>query len=291
MRAPSLIEVVGLEDGRARARELARVQRALRAGVDPASVVWAPLPWERAVEDARRRYAAGGISIGLPTLSIGVGGVQWTPIQLGSSLKLWLRADLGVTLNGSTVSAWADQSGNGRNATQGTAANQPTYTTLGNQAALTFDGANDLLDCVNIGSIAQPFTFWIVGKATDNNVNRTLVDSASGGRISVYMSAPIALFAGAAVGSGLTMGTTNARVLECRFDGASSFVRQDATQSANINPGADGTGQTRIGANSSASAFYNGTIAEVALVSGSMSATDRAAMRSYLGSRYGITVA
>lgn len=47
----------------------------------------------------------------------------------GSGLKLWLRSDLGVTLVGSKVSAWADQSGNANHATQGTDAKRPTYTT------------------------------------------------------------------------------------------------------------------------------------------------------------------
>lgn len=44
-------------------------------------------------------------------------------------LALWLRADLGVTEVSGRVSVWADQSGNGRNATQGTAALRPVRVT------------------------------------------------------------------------------------------------------------------------------------------------------------------
>jgi hypothetical protein len=66
-----------------------------------------------------------------------------------SGCVLWLRADLGVTLNGSTVSAWADQSGTGNHASQGTAANQPTYSASsgpgGSRPGITFDGADDNL--------------------------------------------------------------------------------------------------------------------------------------------------
>jgi hypothetical protein len=40
---------------------------------------------------------------------------------------LWLRADLGITFNGAAVSGWADQSGNGNNASQSTVASQPTF--------------------------------------------------------------------------------------------------------------------------------------------------------------------
>jgi hypothetical protein len=44
-----------------------------------------------------------------------------------NGVVLWLRSDVGITLNGSNVSAWADQSGQGNNAAQTTAANQPPF--------------------------------------------------------------------------------------------------------------------------------------------------------------------
>lgn len=64
-----------------------------------------------------------------------------------SGLQLWLDAsDAGsVTLNGSTVSQWSDKSGGGKNASQGTANNQPTYasSSLNSRATLTLDGTSD----------------------------------------------------------------------------------------------------------------------------------------------------
>ena len=42
-------------------------------------------------------------------------------------LALWLRADLGITLDDGNVSGWADQSGNGNSFTQLTTAFQPLY--------------------------------------------------------------------------------------------------------------------------------------------------------------------
>jgi hypothetical protein len=65
---------------------------------------------------------------------------------------------LGVTLNGSDVSAWADQSGNGAHASQGTAADQPAYVTVGGQNGrpyLGFDAANTEF---MLGSLAAPST-------------------------------------------------------------------------------------------------------------------------------------
>jgi hypothetical protein len=61
----------------------------------------------------------------MPRLSLGLGaqnirkvggGAPFSPANL-SGLSLWLKADAGVTLSGSNVTAWADQSGNGKNAT------------------------------------------------------------------------------------------------------------------------------------------------------------------------------
>lgn len=75
-------------------------------------------------------------------------GYLWTPAQL--SPALWLdAADANtITLNGSTVSQWNDKSGNGRNATQTTATNQPTYSATGinSKPSLNFDGSNDFMD-------------------------------------------------------------------------------------------------------------------------------------------------
>ena len=83
------------------------------------------------------------------TRMVVLGRKLWTPAALGSSLALWLDADdvSTITLNGSNVSQWNDKSGNGRNVSQATAANQPTYTPSGlnGRPAVVFDGVNDYL--------------------------------------------------------------------------------------------------------------------------------------------------
>jgi hypothetical protein len=54
-----------------------------------------------------------------------------------ANLALWLSADFGVTLSGSNVTAWADQSGNGKNAT---ATSTPTLSTVNGQTFMNFAG-------------------------------------------------------------------------------------------------------------------------------------------------------
>ena len=80
---------------------------------------WEAMSRRRSPRAARRN--SGGASAAL-----------LNPSQiLGANLKIWCRADLGVTLNSTTVSAWADQSGAGNNLTQGTGTNQPTFIASG----------------------------------------------------------------------------------------------------------------------------------------------------------------
>jgi len=94
----------------------------------------------------------------------GGGGGSFDPSQL-SGLALWLKADTGVTLDGSgNVSSWADQSGNGRNATQTDAAKRPTVTSGGVNGlpSLVFSGAQTLLGSGAL--LANGVTAFIVAK-------------------------------------------------------------------------------------------------------------------------------
>jgi hypothetical protein len=73
-----------------------------------------------------------------------------TPLEvLGTNLELWLQANKGITLNGSDVSAWADQSGKSNNFSQGTPLNQPAFnvgdSNWGGRPSLTLDGVDHFL--------------------------------------------------------------------------------------------------------------------------------------------------
>lgn len=72
--------------------------------------------------------------------------LEFTPRSINGCV-LWLRADLGVTLSDDKVTNWADQSGNGNDASQATPANQPTWkeSSFGEQPSIEFDGINDYL--------------------------------------------------------------------------------------------------------------------------------------------------
>lgn len=89
-----------------------------------------------------------------------------SPISfLGQLVVAWYRSDLGISLNGSTVSAWADQSGHGHHMVQTTAADQPGYVGgIAGVAGLTISGSNQWLVTMvtNEFSLAQPFEVFAV---------------------------------------------------------------------------------------------------------------------------------
>ena len=68
-----------------------------------------------------------------------------TPLSI-PGLKLWLKSDAGITLNGSNISSWNDQSGNSNNTNQSDISQQPLFVSsvLNNLPALRFNGNNVL---------------------------------------------------------------------------------------------------------------------------------------------------
>ena len=87
------------------------------------------------------------------------------PIPL-ANLKLWLKADAGITLNGSNVSAWADQSGNNNNASQSVAIRQPVFVANSQNGlpAIVFDGSDDFMITSAIELSGKVYTGYYVFK-------------------------------------------------------------------------------------------------------------------------------
>jgi len=99
--------------------------------------------------DKSRRSAVIIIMLGVITIGL----LANTPAVLAQltvtdGLQFWVKADAGITMGATGVSVWADQSGNGRNATAETL-NQPEFVSfepgINNQPLLFFDGNLDLM--------------------------------------------------------------------------------------------------------------------------------------------------
>lgn len=227
---------------------------------------------------------------------------RFSPLSI-PGLAAWWDAGVtsSVTLDGSNnVSAWADQSGNGRTLTQTTANNRPAYNTsvLNGRPVVNFDGTNDAL--LASFTLAQPCHYFLVWRYDSPYVsgNPRVLDGATGGATSFFRSS-VSQMALSAGGSNLSANISDAEgqafsVTEIRANGASSFVfynGSDRTANPGTNIGAGTPNGIYLGV------FGNGfsapgdvSFAEVVVYSSILAASQSSAVRSYLGTRYGIAV-
>jgi len=118
----------------------------------------------------------------MPRLSLGLGAqnirkiggttAPFSPSDL-SNLSLWLKADAGVTLSGLNVTAWADQSGNGNNAT--TYDVNPVYTesAKNGKPAITFSGS-EMMTTANIFNGSNSRTIFAVYYVNNEDTANTI---------------------------------------------------------------------------------------------------------------------
>lgn len=101
-----------------------------------------------------------------------------------AGLCLWIRADTGLTVNGSAVSQWLDQTGNSFAFTQATVAKQPQRipNALNGLPVVRFNGsttymtAGDILDSVFVGTSPTPKgSFSVVAAIKTNVANRAFI--------------------------------------------------------------------------------------------------------------------
>src|SRR6185437_12855299 len=72
-----------------------------------------------------------------------------------SNMLIWFKGDQVSGNTGDAIGTWEDQSGNGSNATKGTAGSKPTLqkNQLGPYAVLRFDGTNDSLSLGDLAAL------------------------------------------------------------------------------------------------------------------------------------------
>jgi hypothetical protein len=118
------------------------------------------------------------------------------PVIPQSGLSLWLKADAGVTLSGSNVTAWADQSGNGNNATPFDTGYEPLFVSSSVNGLPTIrfsDSAASLLvtpsflpvnfdTSISIIAVAKAVASEVV---TENSAQRWLLPSGESGSFEI----------------------------------------------------------------------------------------------------------
>lgn len=227
-------------------------------------------------------------------LGLGATGAPWTPGRLrGDGLGLWLRADLGLTLNGSAVTTWADQSGNGNDFTDGgSAARRPAYsaTSFNSRPGITFDGSSDYLTHATNYTFGAATTIILV--ATPATSATAYILSGSGanfGFISNFASVWLELFNGAdrknfAVPTSVTKYTATVT----QTDASALTWRRNGAQVNTAAPAVTLSGKTlnTIGAATGGTNHCNAVIAELIICTRVLTASEIANAESYIQTRY-----
>jgi hypothetical protein len=228
----------------------------------------------------------------------------FNPSSLASCVW-WLRADLGITLNGANVSGWADQSGVGdtnRNAVQATAASQPAYrasdAAYNNKPTLgTFNigAAHTVLATGVWNANYAAFTIGCVGNVNGGGSRYFTFGSSTDFQALIASASKAAAFSGASATSLIEAGTS-AATAKCltiaEFNGASSnlFVNATGTVSVTGTLTASSLGNKAlfVGCRNGIAGTTAGveTIGELWALNGIATSGEKLRLRKYLNGRY-----
>ncbi len=213
---------------------------------------------------------------------------KWLPTDINGCI-LWLKSNTGITHDGNPayrVSSWADQSGNGNDATQTTNAAKPVYTTgeLNGYPALIFDAVDDLLTTPAFAN-NQPFTVFMVAKCDGGNY-RGYLNNVSGGNVWFYYNGGyITGYAGTAYIISVSVNPTTYKLITFICDGATSRIDINASLGTPGNPGVGNPTGWLIGNGTGPMA---GGIVEILNYNSHLSDTNIDLIRGYLNNRYAI---
>ena len=244
-----------------------------------------------------------------------LGFPEWTPLDLGSSALLWLRADRGITLNGATVSAWADQTGRGTSAVMASAANQPGFNVssanFGGQPTLQFTRtSNKLLNCASgftgFTGLTQATMFIAVRweETTNSYCFSTHNAGSTSGTFAFQVSGTTAYSRSGTTGGGYvsSSGTPVAsQVWETVYDASqpTDLTKLTLTRNGGLASSvASGAVQAAMGtvngyvigaSTPTPTGAFSGEIAEILICNRALTASERAVVRRYMYARYALT--
>lgn len=217
---------------------------------------------------------------------------------MGAATHAWWRSDV-VTLSGSAVTAWPDQSGNGRDLTQGTAANQPTYNaTAGPNStpSITFDGTNDVLASTtidrNIPSTEITFVWIVFRQKTWTSTDRIFGFGTANNTICAIqnVATPQIAQADTTIVNGNTALAVNTYGRgEFYFSGSTNdYIKLIATTVTGASAGVTNPAAGfKLGASGATTLFGNIEVVEAAIFDTLPTPAQITALNAYVTSRYG----
>jgi len=170
------------------------------------------------------------------------------------------------------VTTWYDQSGNGNNAVQSTAANQPQIVSSG--SVITENGKAGIQFGYQIGfsatiTLSQPISTFSV--AQNSNVSGGMVydRGSTGDRSYLYFNSDWKIYSGLQVGS--YNQTQSQSVFSVLHYGSNSYLYVNANQEIQQDAGTQGLNNLSIGTNNYGGAYLDGKIQELILYSSDQS--------------------
>lgn len=207
------------------------------------------------------------------------------PSQIGS-VAAWYRYGQGITQAGGFASAWADQSGNGRNLTQGTGAAQPAVNADG---SLLFNGTSHFMQASF--TLEQPTTVCMLARQISWIAGDVAYDgfTANTGQLQQITASPQVRLRGSTGLSSSNLWTLNtyAALVGVFINGLNASVLRinNGTEATAGNIGtATGMGGLTLGANGVPASYSNIEVKEVVVFPIFLSATQRQLMVKYLAS-------
>jgi hypothetical protein len=223
---------------------------------------------------------------------------NFVPPMMGNC-ALWWRADLGITLNSTTVSSWVDQVA-GIAMTQATAGLQPTYNASdaaanGLPTVGVSSTANSGLFTLNTVVVPQPDTVYVVGRqvqGTGGDIFDGISNTPATNRQSIgNNTSGFYFYAGTVAGNIVNFGPNKSvdsgvHMFGVAFNGASTTGYVDTVTTGYVG----NAGTNSLVGPSVAGAFPNavGAVAEIVVFNGLHSAAQVRTMFRYFAYRYGL---
>lgn len=232
----------------------------------------------------------------------------FTPVGIPGCV-LWLRADSVSGANGSSVASWADESGSGYSAAQGTASKQPTLRTnvLNGKPVLRFDGVDDFLSIADFACVCRIAVF-VVAKFTVAKPMQIEQSATANSNPGFFfygdLSGPVKIARAGGIGMSVAgtddwMGASFASV-NFNFTGTVTGSGTDLYRK-NGAAGNNGTTGNTLGATDTTvtdtlyicsragtSAFSDGDLAEIIVYNNALTSAQVSAVEAYLNGKYAI---
>ena len=205
----------------------------------------------------------------------------------------WYESSQGVTSSLTLVSQWSDISGNNRHLLQASAGQKPIVlpNLINGFPAIRFDGVDDYLKATAF-TLNQPETMFLVFKNITygtSGVHDIVADGNTAGSMTVgsILAASTGISAGSAiaVAQGINNGVYGVSCF--RWNGASSFIRNNGVEIKTGNVGANNAGGLTLGALGNNTRATNIEVAELIIFSTAISTSQIQDIEGELKLKYG----